>query len=35
MEPVTFADVLFTFLALAITSGILYLVKRAKDKSPK
>jgi hypothetical protein len=35
MEPVRFADILFTALTLIITCGILYLVKRAKDKSSK
>ncbi len=35
METVHFADILFTAIALAIILGILYLVKRGKDKKPK
>ncbi len=35
MEPVHFADILFTAIALAIILGILFLVKRGKDKKTK
>ena len=32
-EPVRFADILFTFLTLATTFSILYLVNRVRNKS--
>ncbi len=32
MESITFADILFTVIVLAVTFGILYLVNKAKNK---
>jgi len=35
MEPVSFADILFIFITLAITFAILWMVNKSKTKAPK